>query len=119
MTFIMQNKYVINVAEPDITNLEIDYLMVAIKNNEILFMGNFVNQFKKSFSDFCEAPYASACMNGTVALHLALIGSNIKPGDEAIVAALAYVTTANAAVHIGEKPVFADVHVDHWGKKII
>ena len=46
----MQNKYVINVAEPDITNLEIDYLMEAIKNNEISFMGNFVNQFEKSFS---------------------------------------------------------------------
>ena len=111
MTF----KHNIKIAEPDITNLETGYVMKALKNNELSYMGSYVNDFENKFANFCEVSHASACMNGTVALHLALIGANVSHGDEVIVPALTYVSTANAVVHAGAKPVFADVHANHWG----
>lgn len=54
-------------------------------------------------------------MNGTVALHLALIAANLRPGDEVIVPALTYISTANSVIHAGGLPIFADIHPDHWG----
>jgi perosamine synthetase len=78
-------------------------------------MGPYVETFEKRFAEFCEVPYAVSCMNGTVALHLALIGLNIGPGDEVIVPALTFVATANAVKHAGATPIFADVHPEHWG----
>ena len=111
----MNSGHKINVAEPDITALELKYVTEAIESNELSSMGFFINRFEESFAKFCDAPYATTCMNGTVALHLALIGAGVGPGDEVIVPALTYVATANAVVHIGAKPVFADVHPEYWG----
>jgi len=110
----MNKVYSIKIAEPDITDLELRYVTEAIKNNELSSMGSFINRFEESFAEFCEVSYATTCMNGTVALHLALIGAGVEPGDEVIVPALTYVSTANSVVHIGAKPVFCDVHPDHW-----
>lgn len=104
----------VNIAEPDISDLEKNYIMEAMDSNE-LSTGRFVSRFEEAFAGFCEVPHAASCMNGTVALHLALIGAGVQAGDEVIVPALTYVSTANAVVHAGAKPVFADVHPRHWG----
>lgn len=111
----MVNKYNIKIAAPDITGLERDYVMKALEHNELSYLGSFVDQFEDSFANFCEVEYATACMNGTVALHLALIGADVSHGDEVIVPALTYVSTANAVVHSGAKPIFADIDPNHWG----
>ncbi len=105
----------ISVAEPDVGELELKYVTEAMRSNQLSSMGHFIDDFEHAFASFCDVPYASACMNGTVALHLALIGAGVLPGDEVIVPALTYVSTANAVVHAGAKPIFADVHPDHWG----
>ena len=111
----MDTPHNISIAQPDITELELKYITQAVKSNELSSQGFFVNKFEKSFADFCEAKYATTCMNGTVALHLALIGVGVCAHDEVIVPALTYVSTANAVVHAGGTPVFVDVHPDHWG----
>src|SRR4029434_3381986 len=77
--------------------------------------GPYVARFERAFAEFCEVPHAMSCMNGTVALHLALIGLDIGPGDEVIVPALTYVSAAHAVRHAGATVVRADVHPDHWG----
>jgi len=53
--------------------------------------------------------HAIALNSCTAALHLAAVCLNLKPGDEVIVPALTFCATANAVIHAGGTPVFADV----------
>lgn len=53
-------------------------------------------------------------MNGTVALHLAVHCSGVGPGDEVLVLAVTFVSTANAVAYTGATPVFVDVEPDTW-----
>ncbi|HEU4609731.1 MAG TPA: LegC family aminotransferase, partial [Chitinophagaceae bacterium] len=61
------------------------------------------------------AKYAIATVNGTTALHLAMILAGVEPGDEVITQPLTFVATANAIVHAGAIPVFVDVDRDTMG----
>lgn len=103
------------VAEPMLSEREMEYVTDALRRGDISSMGPYVARFESAFAAFCESPHAVSCSNGTVALHLALLGLDIGPGDEVIVPALTFISTANAVVHAGAKPVFADIHPAHWG----
>lgn len=70
--------------------------------------GKEVEIFEKSVSGFLRSAYSIACANGTDALELALRGLEIGPGDEVIVPAMTWVSTAEAVVMVGAKPVFWD-----------
>ena len=59
--------------------------------------------------------FAVACVNGTAALHLALIAAGVKAGDEVITQPLTFIATANPIVYIGAKPIFIDVDPDTLG----
>lgn len=71
--------------------------------------GPKVNQFEKMFAERHQVKHAYAVSNCTTALHLALVALNIKPGDEVIVPAFTWVSTANAVMYCGATPVFADI----------
>jgi perosamine synthetase len=62
-----------------------------------------------------EPLYAVACVNGTAALHLALVAAGVKAGDEVITQPLSFIATANPIVYIGASPVFVDVDADTLG----
>jgi perosamine synthetase len=53
-------------------------------------------------------------MNGTAALHLALVACGVGPGDEVIVPDLTFIATASTVIHAGAKPIFVDVNKDTW-----
>jgi dTDP-4-amino-4,6-dideoxygalactose transaminase len=65
--------------------------------------------FEEAFAKAIGAQHAIAVSNGTAALHLALVGCDIGPGDEVIVPSLTFIATANAARYVGADVVFADV----------
>ncbi|RKE20844.1 DegT/DnrJ/EryC1/StrS aminotransferase family protein [Streptomyces sp. TLI_171] len=71
--------------------------------------GPRVAAFEKAFAAFTGAPHAVAVSNCTTALHLALIGAGVGPGDEVVVPSLSFIATANAVTYVGAAPVFADV----------
>jgi dTDP-4-amino-4,6-dideoxygalactose transaminase len=71
--------------------------------------GPRVRAFEAAFAERTGAREAVATTNGTTALHLALYGAGVGPGDEVIVPSLSFVATANAVWHCGAVPVFADV----------
>src|SRR5207245_5119411 len=52
--------------------------------------------------------------NGTIALHLALLALDVRPGDEVLVPSLAYVAVANAVRYVGAEPIFVDVDPFTW-----
>ncbi|RAJ36047.1 perosamine synthetase [Kitasatospora sp. SolWspMP-SS2h] len=71
--------------------------------------GPRVAAFEKAFAEHTGAPHAVAVSNCTTALHLAMIGAGVGPGDEVVVPSLSFVATANAVTYVGAVPVFADV----------
>src|SRR5213594_54619 len=71
--------------------------------------GPQVDQFERSFAEFCEVKHAIGVANGTDALVLALRALGIGRNDEVITAANSFVATAEAIIHSGAKPVFVDI----------
>lgn len=102
----------ISIASPALVGREKEYVLRCLDSTRISSSGEFIDAFEKSFADFCGTQFALTCNNGTSALHLALAGLGIGPGDEVIVPALTYIATANAVVYCGAKPVLADVEPD-------
>ncbi|MBU1937952.1 DegT/DnrJ/EryC1/StrS aminotransferase family protein [bacterium] len=104
----------IPVYEPDITQLEEDYLLKAFRSGWISSKGDYLVQFESSFAKWVRTRHALATCSGTTALHLALLSLGTKPGDEVIVPALTYVATANAVAYTGATPVFVDSDAESW-----
>lgn len=71
--------------------------------------GPKVAQFEKLFAERHGVKHALAVSNCTTALHLALVALGVGAGDEVIVPAFTWVSTANAVMYCGAKPVFIDI----------
>ena len=74
--------------------------------------GPFVKQFEEKFSDFTGARFSVATSSCTTALHVAVAALGLKPGDEVILPAYTWVSTANVVEYMGAKPVFCDIALD-------
>ena len=68
-----------------------------------------VAEFEKDFADFCGSKYALSCVNGSVALRLALIACGVRPGDEVIVPPYTFIATASIVLEANCVPVFVDI----------
>jgi dTDP-4-amino-4,6-dideoxygalactose transaminase len=71
--------------------------------------GPYVKQFEDAFCAFTGAPFAVATSSCTTALHIAVAMLGVKPGDEVIVPAFTWVSTANVVEYMGATPVFCDI----------
>ena len=71
--------------------------------------GPFVRQFEERFSAFTGARFSVATSSCTTALHIAVATLGLKPGDEVIVPAFTWVSTANVVEYMGAKPIFCDI----------
>ena len=74
-----------------------------------LTSGPKVRTFESAFAERHQVKYAVAVTSATTALHLALIALDIKAGDEVIVPAFTWVSTANVVLYQGAKVVFCDI----------
>jgi len=86
--------------------------VVEVLRSDWLTTGPAVPRFEEAFAGFVGAEHGVAVVNGTAALHLAMLASGVGPGDEVIVASLTFVASANAARYVGGEVVFADVRED-------
>src|SRR5579864_8957114 len=71
--------------------------------------GPYVGEFEQRFSAFTGAAHSVATSSCTTALHIALAALGVKPGDEVIVPAFTWISTANAVEYLGARPVFCDI----------
>jgi len=104
----------IPLAQPDLSDVESAYVNHALATSWIASTGEFLERFEAEFADLCGTRHALAVSNGTVALHLALLGLAIGPGDEVIVPSLTYIASVNAITYVGATPVFVDVDPVSW-----
>jgi len=104
----------IPVAAPDLGGNEETYVVDAIRSSWISSTGRYVDRFEEEFARVCGTRAAISVVNGTSALHLALLALGVGPGDEVIVPSLTYIATANAVRYCGAEPVFADIEANTW-----
>lgn len=71
--------------------------------------GKAVSDFEKSFASYLGIKHCIGCGNGTDALEIILTALNIGLGDEVIVPALTWISTAEAVTNAGAEPVFVDI----------
>lgn len=104
----------IPVYQPNLGGNEKKYVNDCLDTVWISSRGKYVSEFEKQFASYVGSKYAIAVTNGTVALHLAVLGLGIKAGDEVIVPAFTYIATVNVIAYAGAKPVFVDSLADTW-----
>ncbi|TWU66994.1 putative pyridoxal phosphate-dependent aminotransferase EpsN [Crateriforma conspicua] len=104
----------IPVSKPDLNGRELEYVSDAINSTWISSTGKYLSCFERDFASLCSTGHAMAVCNGTVALHLAMLALDIRPGDEIIVPSMTYIATANACRYVGAEPVFVDVDPENW-----
>ena len=83
--------------------------VVAVLSSDLLTSGPQMAAFEEALGSVVEARFGVACNTGTAALHIALAGLGIGPGDICIVPAMTFLSTATAARFCGAEVVFADV----------
>lgn len=100
---------------PTFVGNEKKYLNECIDSTFVSSVGEFVTRFEKQLAEYTGANHAVACVNGTSALHIALLLTGVQKNDEVISQALTFIATANAISYIGATPVFVDVDKDTMG----
>lgn len=71
-----------------------------------------IRDFESKFADYVGVRFALACNNGTSALHSALFGLKLRPGDEVLCPVYTYWASAMPALWVGAVPVFCEVAED-------
>ncbi len=102
-----------NITEPSFDGSEIDLLKQCLDSGWVT-QGPMTARFEGLIAAAQDARHAIACTSATAALHLAASALELGPGDEVIVPALTWITSANAAEYVGAKAVFADIDLSTY-----
>ena len=95
--------------------LEQRYIRKAFDDNYIVPLGPNVNEFEGLLAGFVgQDSQVVALSAGTAAVHLALIGCGVGPGDEVCVQSFTFCASSNPIAYLGAKPVFIDSEADTW-----
>ena len=104
----------IYLSPPDLTDLEIDFVVAAMQSGWVSSQGPDVKIFEQEMAKFCESKNAVSLSSGTAAIHLGLIALGVKSGDQVVVPTLTFAATAFAVSYIGAHPVFIDSELESW-----
>jgi len=111
----LYEKDVVGLHEPLFVGNEKKYVLNAIESTFVSSVGEYVNEFERKIEEYTGAKYAVATVNGTSALHIALLLSGVEENTEVITQPLTFVATCNAIKYCGAEPVFIDVDLDTLG----
>jgi perosamine synthetase len=95
--------------EPRFIGNEKQYVLDVIDSTFVSSVGPYVEQFEQRIAAYTGVQFAIATVNGTAALHVALLLAGVKPADEVITQAVTFVATCNAIRYCGAEPVFVDI----------
>jgi len=93
---------------------EIDAAIAEVIASSAFIRGRFVDEFEEAFAKAVGVKHCVSCANGSDALFLAMRALGIKPGDEVIVPAHSWISTASMVTHAGGKVVFCDTELDSF-----
>ena len=81
----------------------------CVRSGWVSSVGQYVSDAEELMTEMVQSSGAVATVNGTAALHLALLCTNVQPDDEVLVPALTFVATTNAIHYCSAVPHFLDV----------
>lgn len=97
---------------PHLAGDEWSAVRACLDDNWLSSAGPDITAFENRFAETVGAAHAVATINGTAALHLAMIAAGVEKNDEVIVPAITFIATANAVRYLGAIPVVADVRAE-------
>tara|TARA_A100001388_G_C28757830_1_gene495979 strand:+ start:35 stop:1225 length:1191 start_codon:yes stop_codon:yes gene_type:complete len=98
----------IPIARTNLTEEEIQSVLEPLRSGWLV-QGPKVKEFEEIWSDFTGSKESIAVTSCTAGLYLSLAAIGFGPGDEAIVPAFTWISTANVVEHLGGKVIFADI----------
>jgi perosamine synthetase len=101
--------------EPYFGGHETRYVTECIETGWVSSVGKFVDRFEEELAAYTGAKHAVAVVNGTAALHIALILAGVETGDEVLMPTLTFIATANAVSYCGAVPHFVDCELSTLG----
>ncbi len=99
---------------PEIRGNEWKYIKDCLDTGWVSSVGSYVDRFERDLAAYVGTRYAVATVNGTAALHIALLVAGVEPDDEVLVSTLSFIAPANAIRYCGARPVFIDAEPNYW-----
>jgi perosamine synthetase len=99
---------------PHLGGNEWRYVKECLDTNWVSSAGPFVTRLENAIAERAGRAHGVAVVNGTAALHTALLVAGVGPDDEVLMPALTFIAPANAVRYVGAHPVFIDVEPTHW-----
>jgi perosamine synthetase len=112
---VFQTKEFIPLHEPRFWGNEKKYVADCIDSTFVSSVGKYVDKFEEMIAEYTGAKYAVATVNGTAALHIALLLAGVKENTEVITQPVTFIATANAINYCNAHPVFIDVDKETMG----
>jgi Predicted pyridoxal phosphate-dependent enzyme apparently involved in regulation of cell wall biogenesis len=97
---------------PTVAGRELEYIAEAIQNGHISGDGPFTKKAAALLEEQLGVPKVLLTTSCTHALEMMALLLDIQPGDEVVLPSFTFVSTVNAFVLRGAKPVFADIRPD-------
>ena len=102
----------IHLSKADVTKVEEQYILDAIRSGWVAPLGPDVDAFEAEIATRTGVPHTLALTSGTAALHLGLLELGAGPGTAVIVPSMTFAASANPVVYTGAEPVFVDSRAD-------
>jgi perosamine synthetase len=99
---------------PELRGNEWKYIKECLDTNWVSSVGSYVDRFEKITAERVGCKYAVATVNGTAALHVAMLLADVQPDDEVLVSSLTFIAPANAIRYVGAWPVFIDAEPKYF-----
>ena len=104
----------VSLCVPHLGGNESAYIEECIRTNFVSSVGQFVGRFERAMTEYVGTTHAIATVNGTAALHIALIVAGVEADDEVIVSTLTFISPVNAIRYVGAWPVFIDAEPKYF-----
>jgi|GEM_PF-41364 len=105
---------IIPLCVPEMAGNEWTYIRECLDTNFVSSVGPFVDSFENGLASYIGVKRAVATVNGTAALHIALLVAGVQPDDEVLVSTLTFIAPVNAIRYVGAWPVFIDAEPVSW-----
>tara|TARA_B100000886_G_scaffold205780_1_gene142131 strand:- start:7599 stop:8777 length:1179 start_codon:yes stop_codon:yes gene_type:complete len=89
------------------------FIQLCIKKNQIATYGEYISKFENKILNITKSSYGTSVINGTSAIHLALISLGVGFDDEVMVPSFTFIGTCNPVLHVKASPIFFDVDKYH------